>query len=104
MPMSGRYALDTNIVIAFFDHEMSVKERLADADEVLIPAIVIGELYHGAYRSRRAEANIARVASFAESHTIVAIDTEVAQFYGQIKGLLRSKGTPIPENDAWIAA
>ena len=33
-----------------------------------------------------------------------AIDNETALIYGKIKADLRRKGTPIPENDIWIAA
>jgi len=46
--MSGKYLLDTNIVIALFADEVSVKNALAQAEEVFIPSIVFGELYYGA--------------------------------------------------------
>jgi len=32
------------------------------------------------------------------------IDEAAARSYGSIKTVLRKKGTPIPENDIWIAA
>ena len=32
------------------------------------------------------------------------IDEAAARVYGNIKSILRKKGTPIPENDIWIAA
>lgn len=41
--MSGRFLLDTNIVIALFADEAIVKDNLAQASEVFIPSIVIGE-------------------------------------------------------------
>ena len=40
--MSGRYLLDTNIIIALFTDEMRVKENLAAAEEVFLPSIAIG--------------------------------------------------------------
>ncbi len=46
--MSGRYLLDTSILIALLADETAVKEKLARADEVFIPGILIGELYYGA--------------------------------------------------------
>lgn len=46
--MSGRYLLDTNIVIALFADEAVVTERLGEAAEVFIPSVVLGELYYGA--------------------------------------------------------
>ncbi len=35
--MSGRYLLDTNIIIALFADESFVKDRLAQANEVFLP-------------------------------------------------------------------
>jgi tRNA(fMet)-specific endonuclease VapC len=46
--MSGRYLLDTNIIIALFASEASVMQSLAQADEVFMPSIALGELYYGA--------------------------------------------------------
>jgi predicted nucleic acid-binding protein len=43
--MSGRYLLDTNIIIALFADEVAVKNRLAQADEVFIPSIPVGTCY-----------------------------------------------------------
>ncbi|MFN3762479.1 MAG: PIN domain-containing protein [Anaerolineae bacterium] len=42
--MNGKYLLDTSILIALFADEAVVKEKLAQAGEIYIPSIVIGEL------------------------------------------------------------
>ncbi len=102
--MSGRYLLDTNIIIALFADEAAVKENLAEAGEVFVPSIVVGELYFGALKSERANANLLRIDEFAASSVVFACDTETARRYGEIKNALRSKGQPLPENDIWIAA
>jgi tRNA(fMet)-specific endonuclease VapC len=102
--MSGRYLLDTNIIIALFASEKGVLEAVDQADEFLVPSIVVGELYYGAQKSAKRQANIARVESFTESNVILACDKETARWYGQVKQELRAKGRPIPENDIWIAA
>ena len=102
--MSGRVVLDTNIVIALFAKEAVVQQRLAATDEVFVSSIVLGELYYGAQKSSRVEANIARVNTFATANAILVCDTATAQYYGAIKNHLRTKGHPIPENDIWIAA
>jgi len=39
--MSGKYLLDTNIVIALFSEDPSVQKHIARAGEIFIPAIVI---------------------------------------------------------------
>ncbi len=57
--MSGRFLLDTNIVIAIFAEETAVLERAAAAGEVFVPAVALGELYYGARKSGRSKTNIA---------------------------------------------
>jgi tRNA(fMet)-specific endonuclease VapC len=102
--MSGRFLLDTNIVIALFAADTGVIEKLENAEEVLIPSVVIGELYYGAQKSGRKEENIARLDEFAGENTVLSCTVETARKYGEIKDKLRQKGRPIPENDIWIAA
>jgi tRNA(fMet)-specific endonuclease VapC len=102
--MSGRYLLDTNIIIALFASEASVINNLAQADEVFISSIALGELYFGARKSGRAEKNLERIEEFAASSTIIECDASTARQYGDVKNKLRIKGRPLPENDVWIAA
>jgi tRNA(fMet)-specific endonuclease VapC len=104
MSMSGRFLLDTNIVIALFAGEATVKDNLAQASEVFIPSVVIGELCYGARRSGRIEVNLARVDELVASSTILVCDADTARHYGEVKNKLRLKGRPLPENDVWIAA
>lgn len=102
--MSGRYLLDTDIILALFANDHAVIEQIEDADEVFVPSIVLGELYYGARRSGRSRENIAWIYEFAEASTVLACDAETARWYGVIKDLLRQKGGMLPENDVWIAA
>lgn len=102
--MSGRFLLDTNIIIALFANDPLVLENLERAEEVFVSSITIGELYYGAYSSNRIADNITRIREFASRNTILACDLITAQYYGQIKNTLKAKGRPLPENDIWIAA
>jgi len=102
--MSGRYLLDTNIIIALFADEAIVKSSLAQANEVFIPSFVIGELCYGARKSGRIVANLVRVDELIANSTILGCDAETAHQYGDVKNKLRLKGRPLPENDIWIAA
>lgn len=104
MTRTGRFLLDTNIVIALFAEDAVVQQHLIETNEVFVPSIVIGELYYGAHRSTRVAENLARIDEFVASSTVLSCDTETAQQYGDIKNKLRAKGRPIPENDIWIAA
>jgi tRNA(fMet)-specific endonuclease VapC len=102
--MSGKFLLDTNIVIAIFAKEAVVQASLANATEVFIASIVLGELYYGAYKSSRVTENVGKINEFAANNSILVCNTRTAEEYGQIKNGLRAKGRPIPENDIWIAA
>ena len=102
--MNGKALLDTNIVIALIANEASIVDKIRLVEAVFIPSIVIGELYFGAYRSSRVDANIKRVSELAASAQVLNCDADTAQYYGRIKEDLRKAGRPIPENDIWIAA
>lgn len=102
--MSGRFLLDTNIVIALFAEDLSVEEQLEQAEEVFVPSIVLGELYFGACKSGRVQQNLGRIDEFALNTAVLASDADTAREYGVIKSTLQEKGQPIPENDIWIAA
>ena len=102
--MSGRYLLDTNVIIALFAREPTVLDRLAAADAVFVPVVALGELYYGARKSGRVEQNLERIDAFAAAATLLDCNQATAQHYGEIKNDLRTKGRPIPENDIWIGA
>ena len=103
--MNGsRFLLDTNIIIALFGEDPNIHDRMANAHEVFIPSIAIGELYLGAYKSQKIEENIARIDEFVSNNTVLACNAATAKSYGDIKNRLKEKGQPLPENDIWIAA
>ena len=103
-PPSGRFLLDTNIVIALLAGDGSVLSNLGRAAEVFLPAVVLGELFFGAAKSARPAENAAKVDRLAASSRIVPCDLEVAREFGLVKQQLQQKGRPLPENDIWIAA
>ncbi len=103
--MTGtKILLDTNIVSALLKGEKSIADNIDQADDVYIPVIVIGELYYGAEYSTQVSKNIASVLNISKIYDVLVADTETARIYGSIKANLRKQGTPIPENDIWIAA
>jgi tRNA(fMet)-specific endonuclease VapC len=102
--MSGRYLLDTNIIIDLLANEEVVRTMLLEAEEAFVSSIAIGELYYGAEKSTRPAENSSRIDEFAGIATVLGCDSQTARHYGQIKNMLRAKGRPIPENDLWIAA
>jgi len=104
MKMNGRYLLDTNIVIALFDGDARVIDRINQSEEVYIPVFVLGELFYGAYKSTKQIQNLKQIEDFQNKLDILECDKLTAKHYGEIKNDLRKKGKPIPENDIWISA
>ncbi len=104
MNLSGRYLLDTNIVIALFSGDKAVEAKVETTSNVALAPPIIGELFFGAQKSEQVTENLYRINMFIEKHLLLSCDLVTAQWYGIIKNQLRRKGTPIPDNDIWIAA
>jgi tRNA(fMet)-specific endonuclease VapC len=81
-------------------------QRIAVAERIVIPSIVLGELEFGFINGNRCDVNRQKLMDFLE-HPLVEIATinhRTARIYAQFYSYLRSKGRPIPVNDIWIAA
>ncbi len=102
--MSGRFLLDTNVVIALFNGDKKIIQWLGRVNEVFLPYIVIGELYYGSLKSKLKKDNIEKIEDFIMSVPVMAPNLETTRMYGRVKYQLSKKGKPIPENDIWIAA
>jgi tRNA(fMet)-specific endonuclease VapC len=104
IPANGRFLLDTNIIIGLLKRERPVTNALSGAAEVSIPVIAVGELYFGASHSGRPDANRAVLDRFLDGKVVLTCNLAVAREYGRLKSVLKAQGTPLPENDLWIAA
>ena len=102
--MSGRFLFDTNIVIALFDSDKEILKNLKKANHILLPSIVVGELFYGAYNSNLQEKNLKKIIDFCTEVQILSCDYLTATLYGSIKKELKEIGKPIPENEIWISA
>lgn len=102
----GGFLLDSNVIVAAFEEDLEVTQRLAatPSDLLFIPAVALGELYFGAMKSRRVNANRQRLEEFVAASNVLPVDAATARIYGEVRERLRSIGRPIPENDLWIAA
>ena len=94
--------LDTTIAVAALPREAAFcsNERV----QTVLPATAIGELYHGAHRAALTAKEIGNIRTFMANSIVVDTDPITAEHYGIVKYLLQRQGTPIPENDVWIAA
>jgi predicted nucleic acid-binding protein len=96
--------LDTNAVSALFVGDPALGQALAGDLRHHLPTIVIGEYRYGLLGSKhRVHLEKLLQALIRESFVLV-VDEETAESYAYVRGALRKKGRPIPENDIWIAA
>ncbi|NWG18139.1 MAG: type II toxin-antitoxin system VapC family toxin [Chloroflexi bacterium] len=100
----NKYLLDTNAIVAILEGDSSIQMLLVAPNETYVPVVAVAELYFGAEKSGRIEANIKRVDEFISRRTILKCDTQTARWYGRIEHQVRRKGKSIPQNDVWIAA
>ena len=74
--------------------------------EILMSAVVVGELLYGFRQGTRLEQNLAELRSFLDRPYVsfVPVGPVTADRYSRIMTSLRARGQPIPTNDVWIAA
>jgi predicted nucleic acid-binding protein len=104
MSMSGSI-IDTNVIIKMLHGDQEAIELFQKVEKAYISTIIKGELYYGAAKSARREANMELFRKTLANYEILSLDGEnVAISYALIKSELEKKGKKIPENDIWIAA
>jgi tRNA(fMet)-specific endonuclease VapC len=98
------FLLDTNAVIGVLkDPAAPIGQRLrrCQPEEVFISAIVLHELFYGAFRSARVERNLAVVEGLRFS--VLEFSREDARAAGKIRAALVAQGKPIGPYDVLIA-
>lgn len=99
-----RYLLDANAVIAALNEPAGLLSRrlheVVPAD-VGVSAVVMHELYFGAFKSQRRDRNLALVDALR--FEVLPFDTEDARNAGEIRASLAARGTPIGAYDLLIA-
>jgi predicted nucleic acid-binding protein len=101
-----RVALDTNRLTDLFQGDAALAERLGLCDEVWIPLIVLAEIkagFLGGNRRHRNEILLRKLLSKATVGVLLP-DRETAEHYARLFVQLKRAGTPVPDNDLWIAA
>jgi tRNA(fMet)-specific endonuclease VapC len=103
------YLLDTNACIALINGSPPLvrprlERALKDGASVAVSAVVAFELWYGAAKSARRQANRQRLETFfAGPLDLVAFDDEDARVAGEIRATLEVAGTPIGAYDLLIA-
>ena len=102
-----KLVLDTNAYCDFAEGIPAVVETMAEYGEnLLMPAIVVGELHYGFLKGKKQQANERKLLQIIRRLQIevIPVNGDVARKYAGIFLSLEKKGARIPINDVWIAA
>lgn len=98
--------LDTSAYTAFKRGWPSAVTPIRQAQTILLPTIVMGELLTGFEIGSRRQQNRDELDAFRQSSRVrfVEITDQTSERYALIYAYLRQNGRPLPTNDLWIAA
>lgn len=101
-----RVALDTNAYVDLCRGVADTVALMEQADSVLLPFVVLGELRAGFAHGRRQVENerILRRFLLKGGVRVLFADDQTTHHYAAVFRQLRKQGTPIPTNDMWLAA
>lgn len=101
-----RLLLDSNAYSHLKRGHRRVADSVREAEEIFLPAVVVGELLYGFRKGTRFEQNVREMYGFLAhpSVTFAPANLATADRYAEIAVMLRTKGRPIPSNDVWVSA
>ncbi len=101
-----RICLDTSAYSALKRGDPRVAKIMETAEDILVPAVVLGELHAGFQMGERSERNTRELEEFLNRPGVLVVDVDrrAAERYGLLFKTLKATGRPVPTNDLWIAA
>lgn len=101
-----RVALDTNRLTDLFQGDLELAVHLGECEEVWLPLIVLAEIKAGFYGGTQRHRNAQLLQTFLAKETVGVLlpGRETAEQYARLFVQLKRAGTPVPDNDLWIAA
>ncbi len=99
--------LDTNVLIKFFRSDRKIAHVISMYEKIVLPTVVLGEYRAGVdANTKDGQKQLEVLESFLDSPSVkvLAVTEEVASVYARLFRVLKKNGTPIPQNDMWIAA
>lgn len=101
-----KVALDTNRYTDLCREVHETVRVVEEADAVLLPFVVVGEVRAGfAHGNRQAQnERVLRRFLLKAGVSVLFPDDQTTTQYAAVYRQLRKQGTPIPTNDMWLAA
>lgn len=100
------FCLDTNIVIDFFRNEPDICKKVEELPEELLctSAIVVSELFKGAFVSRNPEKSVQEVENYVDVCEFIDFDDNSCRIFGKRYTELQKLGKMTQELDLMIAS
>ena len=99
-----QYLLDSNVLIRLLSERDDLLEkrlRKTAPEKVYISAVVLYELYYGAFKSQRVERNVMLIDGLR--FQVLEFDEQDAKESGEIRAYLTKNGTPVGPYDVLLA-
>jgi tRNA(fMet)-specific endonuclease VapC len=97
--------LDSDTCIGILRGRQGVLERrAAEREEVVTTWVTASELFYGAARSAKPDANAALVVRFLNTLAVLPPDLATARLFGEVKARLANAGAIVADADLFIAA
>jgi tRNA(fMet)-specific endonuclease VapC len=97
-------ALDTNALSDFAAGNDALGEVLMPFRSLALPITVLGEYRYGLLGSRKRARLEEWLDELLGDLRLLETTSRTCSVYARVRHELRASGTPIPENDVWIAA
>lgn len=101
-----RVALDTNRLTDLLQGDAGLAELLGTCEEVWIPLMVLAEIKAGFYGGTQQHRNEGLLRRLLAKPTVEVLlpSRATAEHYARLFVQLKRAGTPVPNNDLWIAS
>jgi predicted nucleic acid-binding protein len=97
-------ALDTNALSDFAAGSDALGEVLMPFRSLALPVTVLGEYRYGLLGSKKKARLEQWLDDLLNDVRVLEVSARTSSVYALVRQQLRTAGTPIPENDVWIAA
>ena len=97
-------ALDTNALSDFAAGSDALGDVLMPFRSLALPVTVLGEYRYGLLGSKKKARLEEWLDELLSDVRVLEAASRTSSVYAQVRRQLRTAGTPIPENDVWIAA
>ena len=99
------HLLDTNICSAHFRGPGGLAHQfLQHTGRLFVPAVVLGELYTGAYHVGNPAPLLQKIADLLDDVRVLDFDHACAKQFGKVRGSLLQQGVSVPTADLMIGA